>query len=527
MQHNDPQFRGHVVDCPGVDIRRAVSALYINNGRITVPRDWVVLPDLRLSSEVAAEQAQLGLPPTGSRLRSFDPEQGPFSLPAALDEPWAQSLDFLRDIKGLKLGEIDLTTAWIATWLETPIETQEKHAQLFSQPPTSSTKPERLIWRAKRVLNCLSHALPVVENLNHHQQRLFWQHLIFDITKLAAPTDTLWTSLTSGFHPLSPRALWLRALALASIQCAARGFLTRDIQSFAIEHLTNAIEKDGTMKGGSIMGTLSAALDLSMVQALPELAATRERACQALRTLQFANGNLVLFDGEKGNFKPLLDGLLNTKARTPSPVLSVANIAHVLHAGTGVWLQAPVAGKERIGVCEVEIEAASVLSNAGIASTSLSLVGQIQKVSSRVKRRDEGDISIIQSESTLQVRGATYQFCRELRLSRDGRKLFGNDLITASDPASACPVTKISFAVPYTCRILMAKDYSSVLIIMPTRRAWRLRCESANIMSLSAYDDLKTGINEPVIKIIECSLNKDWHKMTFSLNWSLISEDDK
>jgi hypothetical protein len=525
MQHDDPQFRGHVVDCSGVDIRRTVSSYYITKGRIAVPKDWVVLPDLRVSSEVAGEQARQGLPPTRSSLGSFDPRQGPFTLPAALDEPWAQSLDFLRDIKGLRLGEIDLTKAWIATWLQTPIETQQKQALFFSRSPTSSTKTDRLIWRAKRVLNCLCYALPVVEDLNHHQQGLFWQHLIFDITKLAAPTDTLWTSLTNGFDPLSPRALWLRALALVSIECSARGFLTRDIISTAIDHLTSAIEKDGTMKGGSIMATLSAALDLSMVLALPELKVVQERVCQALRTLRFAHGNLVLFDGAKGNFKPLLDKLLTQTSQHRSPVLSVANIAQGSRFETGVWLQAPVTGKDIVGVCEVEIDTISVLSNSGSARTGIGLVGPIEKVTNRVKRRDESDICIIQSESTFQIQGATYQFSRDMRLSDDGNKLSGNDFIATSDPANTWPLTQIWFAVPHTCRIHVAKDAGSALIIMPNRRAWRLRYETAKVKAVLVREGPKSATNEPATKIIEFNLNKDWHKMNFSFNWSFFAED--
>ena len=105
MSPNMPKQNDHkVVRIDGIDLKRVFQEAYIETGHLRIPTDFYALTDYRPPSDVAYADALKGVAPTGSALGRFDPSVGPFSLDGALICPWAQSLDFLRDIKDARTG---------------------------------------------------------------------------------------------------------------------------------------------------------------------------------------------------------------------------------------------------------------------------------------------------------------------------------------------------------------------------------------------------------------------------------------
>jgi hypothetical protein len=503
------------------DARRVIGAAHIANGKVEIPTSWTSLVDLRAPSFQAKIQARSGMAPAGAGLSTFDPIEGPFSAQGASQSPWAQSLEFCRDIAQSRSGDAPTLVSWLSCWAKTPSNV----GSFFPQNVDVSSKTERLVWRAKRVINLLCYGLPILSQFDVKVQTLIWEHLIGDIVKLGAPTTTLWASLMSGFHPLSPRALWLRALALAGVEVACPGLVQSSIVSDATAHLKKCIQSDGTMQGHSIMATLAAGLDLTMVATLPDLKDHQAKTAQALASLRHDSGNLVMLAEGDGEYTSALNMILGNEVRQKSAVLANIAIARASAGATNIWLSASVVGRRWVGLCDVEMNALPMLVNLGTANTGIMLNGDAQQSTCKVKRRDDDDHYILESTSTFTIGGAAFSFCRQIRLAKNGRQISGEDFVSALDGANFCPVKKLSFVLPQFCLTAIAPDGRSVLIVRPDKSAWRLRIEHGDLSVVEVSSQSLTGKSTSLGKIIDCTQVNAWQNGTFRTIWNFTSED--
>jgi hypothetical protein len=522
--------RRHLVNVQGVDVRRVVSHANLTSDKMIVPRsdcNWSVLySDCRKPSEMAAQQSQLGIAPDSENLPNFDPLKGPFSAAAAAYSPWAQSLDFLRDISKVKITGTALSPAWLKTWCETPVPGSENLVERLTHAQTEqSTKTQRLIWRSKRVVNCLVYGLPLLDQFDENTQQRFWNHLLTDVVRLGAPTDTFWQSLVSGFHPLSPRALWLRAYAIVCFDAAFKGFLLADLVQKSAYHLDQAIEKDGIMSGGSIMATLSAGADLALIANSPQVARPLGRIRQALTTLTHDSGNLVMLGEGAGEYQELLHALIGAKSAQRSAVLSSAGIAHARVENSNLWLRAPQEASIWAGICDLETDGTSLLENQAQIKSAMKFDSPLHVLSSKTKRRDEQDVVILETSATIALRGSEFHLCREMRISQQGRAIACEDSISSTGVPIFQPLVAICFALPQSCQFSVAQDGHSILILRANKSAWRLRTQFMTPSLVSIRSEEKKCNLDTTTNFIECKPESDWRKNTIRTIWTLIKED--
>ncbi len=521
---------GKLVISRSNDAGRVISSAYLSSGNIVLSDAWRDnigrLIDCRKASSAVGEQAQSGIAPKIANLTQFDPVLGPFSRPEAAHSAWAQSLDFLRDLGGVESSGIGLREAWLVTWCHSAIPKPNMLASFkTAQNIDAGTKTDRLIWRSKRVVNCMLYVLPMSDKLDDTTATKFWQNFLDDIIKLAAPTDTLWQSLKAGFHPLSPRALWLRAIAIACLDVVFPGLLLSEVTKKAIEHINGAIETDGTMAGGSIMATLSAAADLAMIAALPAISTTYTRTCQALITMRHDSGTLVMLGEGDGEYRELLDAIIGHRPkRARSPVLSKIGIAFAALGSTNVWLRVPVDGSNWAGLCDLEIDAAAVLTNQVHTKSGISSNVPMQVVSARSKRRDERDVVILEASAIVRIANADFNLCRELRLSHEGHRIACEDIMTCQSSPSCQPKLKVCFALPYNCQLSLAKDGCSALILLENKIAWRLRADSMIPILTPTPHSMHMGKSATSGIFLEFETEFCWQRGGFRATWVLTLE---
>lgn len=521
----------------GVDVKRVFAMPRLKNGLVRVPAAFHPLPDFRPASEQALADALEGRPPSGSGLAQFDPLKGPFSIHAAQANAWVQSLDFLRDIKTAAIGPTKLTPIWVTDWLVHAARDLDKPAPLFGVGIETSTKTDRLIWRSRRILNCLSHVLPIVSKLEPTTQSDFWRILIGDIAKIGAPTQTLWAGLKDGFDPLSPRAIWLRAVAILGVEAAFSGFLQQVLVEKSKESINAAIQKDGLIIGGSIVGTMSACADLCMLARIPAVEPTLSSIRKALASLRYQDGKLVTFGAGVADYSHLLTAVLGPGDWKPGAVFVDSGIARASTSRTTIWIRAPQAGRGWGAACEVEVGGAPLLTSVSGNPSAMRFLSSIDVTQARCRRRDEPEWLVLEASATLTISGKQFISIRQIRVAQNGRKIEGEDIFRPagnrletsplSDPQRDIGGHEILFCIPQTASCTLSNDRKSALIVTSEQQAWRFRLLGMDIdVQMSSVDNQST-VRPSKQHIIICRHSGGLSKSDFKATWQLVPEELK
>jgi uncharacterized heparinase superfamily protein len=519
----------------GADAKQVFDARVRDGQLVRVPSQFHALPDFRPASEAAALLALQGTPPHGSGLARFDPLKGPFSIVGAQTSAWVQGLDFLRDIKNIASGSTQLTHAWVKHWLDDLGHHPDKSPSLFTKGQGSSGKTERLIWRSRRVLNCLCHVLPIASKLDPSIQTAFWHALMNDIAKIAAPTQTLWASLSEGFDPLSPRAIWLRAVAVLGVEASFPGYLRQELVDNAVDSLKASIQKDGLIAGGSIIGTLSAGADLCMLARIPAIEPLLATLRPALASLRHSDGSLVTFGVGAADYVHLLHAVLGPGDWKPASLFLESGIARMSAQGTTVWMRAPQSHRASGAACEIEVDNFGLLTSFESAPSALVFTSKAQVTQGKCRRRDEPDQLVMEANAVLALSGKTFVCVRQIRITKNGRQIEGEDFLrpeTARQEngrddvnGQEVGVLKICFGIADSAACFLSRDRQSVLIVTSQQQAWRFRVQGMDIGIEMGSDQVEENVQASKKRMIVCRYPNPMHKNDFKASWQFVSED--
>jgi hypothetical protein len=512
-----------------IDIKRVFRDTNIHQGQVRIPSAFHPLPDFRPASEAALADAMEGIAPNIGVVSRFDPSRGPFSDPNVKRTLWAQSLEFLRDINSVQHGKTELLGAWLQTWLAEAAQLNEPAVGFFAATQNDSTKTDRLIWRSRRILNCLSHALPNLDGFDAKVRHAFWAAIVDDIAKIGAPSDSLWSILKDGFNPLSPRAIWLRAVALLGVEAAFPNFILSDLVETSVEQVKASIQNDGLMQGGAIVGSLSAGADLCMLARIPAVEPVLHEIRTALASLRHRDGTLVTFGTGAVDYTKLLNAVIGPGDWKASALYLESGIARGSTSTVCVWMKSPLAGQNWGAICEIEVAGGALLTSAQAGRSAIKFTSPITVVQSRSKRRDEEQHLILESSSTFQVSGQltgrSYTSLRQIRIARSGSTIEGEDIVRASSINQPIVVKEIWFAIPHDCTCYLSKDRQSVLIVTTQQQAWRFRVQGLDISVEMGSDTTqrKHRLGGRVFVICRCSDAEP--KNDFRATWQFVLED--
>jgi hypothetical protein len=523
----DVQPRDHQgwISIAGVDVKRVFRETSLRHGNILVPTQFFVLPDFRPASDAALAQALEGLAPGMGGLSEFDPALGPFSSDSVKSTPWAQSLDFMRDIKSAQIGQTKLAPAWIKGWLNCQATENGQPIALFAPHQLANTKTDRLIWRSRRILNCLAHVLPMLEEFDDHARSAFWNALLHDVAKVGAPTDTLWNSLKDGFSPLSQRAVWLRAVALLGVEASLPSLLRTDLVDKSINDVKASIQSDGLMQGGSIIGTLSAGADLCMLGRIPAIEGVLNQIRHALVTLRHKDGTLVTFGAGASEYSQLLNGVIGPGSLKPATLLLESGVVRLCAQGTVVWLRTPQSNHACGAVFEIEADSGALISSYSSGQSAVGLSVPVHVSQARCKRRDEQDFHIIEASATLTLGGRNYTSLRQIRVSKDGSRIDGEDILKPEGPKQDAIVKEICFAIPSACAYYLSKDEQSAVIVTSGQQAWRFRAEGMDISFKIGSDSNQRTMVPTKRYIMVCRASDMQRRSDFRATWQFVLED--
>jgi hypothetical protein len=513
----------------GIDAKRVFCADYLIGTKVCVPQNWHPLPDFRRANEEAYEQAVQGLTPASVGPIRFNPKLGPFSLEAISATSWAQSLDFMRDIKGAKVGGVDLTVAWTQSWLSAHSRKLSQSKGFFGGQEQSSSKTERLIWRSRRIQNCLAHVLPILHKLDTAAQSAFWPALLNDIAKLGAPSAGLWKQLTSGFatgfDTVSPRAVWSRSITLLAVEASLPGLLRSDLIVDALDQVKRLIQSDGMFTGGSVIATLSAGADLCMLTRIVSIAPLLDKLRIALASLRRSDGSLVTFGDGLPDYRQLLSSVLGPGPWRSSPLLVKSAIGRTQVDQTIVWLRAPVSGRNFGALLEIEARGALLLGNVSHHVSGVQFRSPATIANAHCKRRDEGNQVIMEATADVLLEGRDYTLMRHIKMSLNGRSIEGEDSMIPSQISSPSGAKSVAFAIPFGCRASLSKDKCSVLIVTSKQQAWRFRAEG---MDIEVEIGSETAVGLGAAKVSSCVVCR-WlvpnGKSYYRAKWHFVAED--
>lgn len=511
----------------GVDLKNVFQGRFLNGTHVALPVNFHQLPDFRRASSKALESALEGRPPADTKLPRFDPLLGPFSLEAVASCAWAQSLEFLRDIKTASIGDAKLTITWASGWLKHVSTHPERHIGLFAHAQEDSTKTQRLVWRSRRVLNSLSHVLPILPYVTPSLRDAFWHTLLTDIAKLCAPTQTLWAHLKEGFDPLSPRALWLRAVAILGVEAAFPGLLRPDLLGKSVETIKGTIQRDGLIAGGSIVGTLSAGADLCMLARIPDVEPSLHKLRTALASLRHKDGTLVTFGTGQPDYCHLLAAVLGPGDWKPSALLIDSGIARLSVKDTTLWMRAPQSNRTWGATCEVEVASGALVTSYLAAHAAVNLEAPIIVTQPRCTRRDEPDCSILEASATVSIAGIACTSVRQVKVALNGRTIDGEDIIRPQTGDRSINVTEFCFGIPASCSWSVSKDQNSVLIVTSQQQAWRFRAQGMDISVQIRSDRNLNDRSHSGPYVIVCRHLAKHQSSDFRAVWQFASEDLK
>jgi hypothetical protein len=522
VQHRSDQFG---VSIAGIDVKKVFRETSLKGGNVVIPTTFHPLPDFRPASDAALGEALEGLAPALDAQSRFDPLLGPFSHQTVKATPWAQSLDFLRDIKSANIGSTRLVPAWIKTWLEDQEQHLSPSMSLFVSAPQGTTKTDRLMWRSRRILNCLSHVLSILNKLEDRTKSLFWDALVHDIAKVGAPTDTLWSSLKDGFNLLSPRAIWLRAIALLGVEAAFPGFLRTDLVDKSLSDVKASFQSDGLILGGSIVGTLSAGADMCMLGRLPVIESVLHNTRVALASLRHKDNTLVTFGTGSASYRQLLNAVIGPGSWKPSTLLLDSGIVRLSAQETTVWMRSPQKERAWGAICDIEVASGALITSYSADHSAVAFRGPVQVTQARCKRRDEQDLLIIEASATLGLAGKSFYSLRQIRVAKNGSRIEGEDIIRPETPTQAPIVKEICFALPSNCAFYLSKDEQSVVIVTSQQQAWRFRAQGMDISVEIGSDTSLRNVSSARRYFVVCRCLDMQRKSDFRANWQLVLED--
>jgi hypothetical protein len=515
-----------VILSPRVAIHKVFCEHFIAEDGIIIPNIVSILADCRPASERALHDALVGIAPASANISPFDPTNGPFQAKGASLSHWVQSLDFLRDIQNARIGSQSLLLLWLQAWLSVSPDTTQMPPLLHAKMTQGSTKTQRLNWRARRILNCLAHALAIVPELDAQVRHKFWARLLEDIGMVCAPTGSFWAQLTNGFDPLSTHALWLRAVAIVAIAGTFEGLLRADVVTQARAHIGSCVKNDGLFDSGSITTTVSAAADLFGVAHDPAIKGIFDRMRAALALLRHRDGALVTFAGGARDHIILLQNLIGTGEWKRSGLLLSQAIVVAPARTTDVWLRGMQQGSSWGSVCEIGVDGTAFLTNSRDTKSAIGFSEPATVTQTRAKRRDEPEAIILETNSDVQVGVNTYRLFRQIRISLDGRKIDGEDTVTCIDQRSSHCVTKLCFLFPTEVTIRGSQDGNSALLVLPTRNVWRLRVGELPVSNELSIDSAKnTILFAPKAVNLTTLVGQKKQTTIFSVLWKFCIED--
>lgn len=514
----------------GAPVRQVFAPRWTLGELVQRPAVFQKLSDIRIPSDAARAEALAGVAPSDAQSRNFDPLLGPFSDPVLAQSAWAQSLEFLRDIKSAAIGTTDLSKAWIVYWLN-------GHARVPSteKPPLPSrtgagSRSTQMIWRARRVLNGLSHVLTFIDELDDQTRERFWQSLYYDIARLAVPSVTVRSKLTERFDPLSPRANWLRAVALLGVEVAFPELLRRRWIEKSLNSLKNALQVDGLIRGGSVIATLSAAAELSMLTPIPATLPLLTACKTALISLRRQNGTLVTFGSGAADYHRLLDAILGPKPDKPVSLLLASGIVRADAHDTIIWMRSARAGSSWCGSCEIETNGSVLLTSSGANVSGLAPGHSAQVIKAGCKKRDDQDFVTLETDATVKLSGQVYSHIRQIKLAADGSRIDGQDVfrpdLSRRDPgARPFPEVALHFVLPDSSTCHLSNDKRSVLILTAPQHMWRFRCETMDI-SLKISAEARDRNSSPFRHcVMVCERLDASHQSEFIANWQFLLEE--
>lgn len=514
-----------LVSVKGIDLKQVFASQELEGDFVRIPKSFHGLPDFRPINTTSRELALKGEAPKSEELPRFDPLLGPYSIPDLGLNSWAQSLDFLRDIKGATIGPTHLSQAWLTQWLNQSRPTAQKSTPLFSSHHEISSKTNRLIWRSRRILNCLSHVLPLASGLEPDIQALFWHSLINDIARIGAPTNTLWESLREGFSPISTRAAWLRAVAILGVEAAFPGFLRSQLVLKSLEQIEASIQSNGLMSGGSIVATLSAGADLCMLARIGGIDPTLNLVRGALACVRNSDGSLISFGAASGDHSRLLGAVLGPRDWKPAHLLLSSGIGRMACQKTVVWVRAPQSGKCHGAVCEIEVSGCSLLTSYPNQLSAVVFQSLTTVTKSRCKRRDEPDFCVLDASADFTISGKHYASVRQIRINQSGTMISGEDIIRPGAGSHTLDAKHLRFVVADACTCYLSKDKSSVLIVTSQQQAWRFRAKGLDItVEIGSSNNGEAG-SDVAGHIIVCTPSDINSRTDFIANWQLVLEE--
>lgn len=534
LNHSSGQTQA-LLNIAGIDAKQVFNPRVLDGHLVRIPPHFHPLPDFRPASEAAALAASQGQPPQGSGLARFDPLTGPFSNAGADISAWVQGLDFLRDIKNVASGSTQLSYAWVTQWLDELRRHPDKPPSLFGITQATSSKTERLIWRSRRVLNCLCHILPIASKLKPSTQAAFWQALMNDIAKIAAPTQSLWASLSQGFDPLSPRAIWLRAVAILGVESAFPGYLRPELLDTAVDSLKGSIQRDGLIAGGSIIATLSAGADLCMLTRIAAIEPLLATLRAALASLRHSDGRLVTFGAGAADYIQLLNAVLGPGDWKAATLFMESGIARMSAQRTTVWMRAPQSNRAWGAACEIEADNFSLVTSFESEPSALIFTAKAQVKQGKCRRRDEPDQFVLEANAALTLSGKPFVCVRQIRITKDGKKIEGEDFFrpeTARQDtghhdvgAQEVGVLKICFGIADSSACFLSRDRQSVLIVTSQQHAWRFRVQGMDIGIEMGSEQGEKNVQPSKNRMIVCRYPSPMPKNDFTASWQLVPED--
>jgi hypothetical protein len=526
MAHTLPmQQSDGLVSIQGMKLSQVFTETALDNGRIRVPPTYFVLPDFRPKSDRASLEAREGWAPEGTDLANFDALLGPFSLEGTEMVSWAQSLEFMRDIKGVSVGATQLSHSWIKTWLQWQRNEAAKPQVWFTARNPTGTKTDRLVVRSRRILNCLSHVLPLVPSFDQKDQATFWTQLFQDVVELASATIVSWRNLKEVFHPFSARALWSRSVAILGVEAAFPGYLRSELVAESCDAIKAAIQSDGLVNGGSIVGTLAAGADLLMLGSIAEIHATLAKIQCALVELRHSDGTLVTFGRGSAQHRKLLLAVVDSDERKPAGLLQGSGIGRITHQKTTVWLRAAQSASTWGAACEIEVNGASLVTCSANYPSAVALNGPVFASGARCKRRDEPDCTMLETHATLKLLGQCYSSVRQVRINFSGAQITGEDLIRPEKKIRRKGITEIYFGIPSTYRCNISKDRLSVLIVTSQQQAWRFRVSGMDfLIEIRSAHETQQG-HSNAQHLIVCKSKEDQNCGEFRAFWQFALEE--
>jgi hypothetical protein len=514
-----------VVNIAGLEVKKVFRQTCLRGSNVAIPTLFYILSDPRPASQAALQSALQGIAPTLDPECRFDPLWGPFSSVKAKMMPWAQRLEFMRDIKSASLGSKQLAPAWIESWLNDQHMQDTASYSFLAAVQQNGTKADRLVSRSRRILNCLSHVLPFLDQLDSKTRSLFWGVLLHDITKVGAPTDTLWSSLKDGFDPLSRRALWMRAVALLGVEAALPSLLRTDLVNKSFSDVKASIQSNGLMQGGSIMGTLSAGADLCMLSRLPAIEPILDSIRLALVSLRHGDGTLVTFGTGATEYSLLLNAVIGSDNRKAPALLLDGGIVRAAAANTTVWLRGPQTGRAFGSICEIGSNGSALITSCDHSYSAVELNGKVEAYQVRCKRRDEPESLIIEASAMLTLLGKNYKSLRQIRLSKNGALIEGEDIFRPESANKELIVREIRFVIPISCATFLSNDKESVLIVTSQQQAWRFRAQGMDISVEMGSDTTLRKVSLSKRYFIVCRCPDMQRKSDFRATWQLVLED--